>query len=192
MFQFFIIKNGLRLIHSFAAISWNPITVTAQTTSDADSQTARKKYCCTSNALIFPSGKHNSFIYTVWVLSTKLCTIKIYMDSYTGSGLLGGAGFFLFRELQFDIGHGPMLRHHWNVSLSIAGGSLPLASCRRRTHMALPIPYPHPADPSTALSWLAFIFQVNLFSQAHQFSLETPWGSSRVGNDVYIFARHSA
>ena len=112
MFQFFIIKNGLQLIHSFAAISWNPITIKAETTSDADSQATGKKYRCISNALIFPSGKCRSFVYTVWELSTKLCRTKSYMDSYTGSGLLSGAGFFLFQRAL--IRHWP--RHHVTTS----------------------------------------------------------------------------
>lgn len=103
MFQFFIIKNGLQLIHSFAAISWNPITIPAQT--DADFQTARKKYRCISSALVSLSGKYNSSIYTLWDFSAKLCTTENYMDSFTWSGLLNRAGFLLFRELQSDIEH---------------------------------------------------------------------------------------
>lgn len=145
MFQFFIIKNGLQLIHSFAAISWNPITIPAQT--DADFQTARKKYRCISSALVFLSGKYNSFVYTVWEFSAKLCTTKNYMDSFTWSGLLNRAGFPLFRELQSDIEHVTLLQHHWTVNLCIT------------THMALPM-QPYPAELSPALSCPAFIFQV--------------------------------
>lgn len=186
MFQFFIIKNGLQLIHSFAAISWKPITIAAQTTSDVDSQTARKNYRCTN----FPQWQ----IQLICLHSLGI----FYKTLYKLKTVTQGLDYSI--ELDFSISE--------NFDLTLT-----MAPCYSITKTQIfppwertcpwppaeepptwPYPYPTCTLQIQSLLFPGFLssFKSNLFSQAHQFSLETPWGSSRVGNNVYIFARHSA
>lgn len=143
MFQFFVIKNGLQLIHSFAAISWNPITITAQTTSGTDSQTTRKKYCRISKALLSPSGKHNLFVFTQF---------GNFLQNFTKQTLTIIQCLDPLMELDFsfpsfDSSHGPVLQHHQTIIL-------PPRFVRGLLQQQNPLPtaYLCPAGPNPALS----------------------------------------
>lgn len=175
MFQFFVIKNGLQLIHSFATISWNPITITAQTTSGTDSQTTRKEYCHISKALLSPSGKYNLFVFTQF---------GNFLQNFTKQTLTIIQCLDPLMELDFsfpsfDSSHGPVLQHHWTIILPL---QLSVASCSSRTHSP---------RPTCVLLVQILLFQVKPILTGLPIFFHNIMISSRVGSKVYSLARHS-